>query len=85
MKKKVTFSIAGKRYEVDLDNDFAIFVMDTLNRHNITPDRDNNIPKYLIVFLQGVKTGFLDLGRDREVKVEIPGLKIWKTFRVYLG
>ncbi len=32
MKKKVTFSIAGKRYEVDLDMILAIFVMDTLNR-----------------------------------------------------
>jgi hypothetical protein len=72
MKKKVSFSIAGKRYEVDLDNDFAMFVVDTLNRHNITPDRDSSIPKLLNVYLHALKENYETQKEVEKLLLEIP-------------
>ncbi len=63
--QKVSFSINGKRYEVELDNDFAIFVMEKLRESGISSDRDNNVPKLLNVYLQSLKENF-DTQREIE-------------------
>ncbi len=46
--------------------------MDTLNRHNITPDRDNNIPKLLNVYLQALKQNYETEKEIEKLIVEIP-------------
>jgi len=56
--KKVSFSISGKRYEVELENNFAMFVMEKLKESNISADKDNDIPKLLNVYLQALKQNY---------------------------
>ncbi len=56
--QKVSFSINGKRYEVELENDFAMFVMEKLRESGISSDRDNNVPKLLNIYLQSLKENF---------------------------
>ncbi len=63
--KKVSFSINGKRYEVELENDFAMFVMEKLRESGISSDRDNNVPKLLNIYLQSLKENF-DTKREIE-------------------
>jgi len=72
MKKKVIFSIAGKRYEVDLDSDFAMFVIETQNKHNLTPDRDSNIPKLLNVYLHALKENYETQKEIEKLLLELP-------------
>ena len=63
--KKVSFSISGKRYEVELDNNFAMFVMEKLEESNISSERDNDVPKLLNVYLQALKQNY-DTQREIE-------------------
>ena len=63
--QKVSFSINGKRYEVELENDFAIFVMEKLRESSILSDRDNDVPKLLNVYLKSLKENF-----DTEKEIE---------------
>ncbi len=56
--QKVSFSINGKRYEVELEDDFAMFVMEKLRENGISSDRDNNVPKLLNVYLKSLKENF---------------------------
>jgi hypothetical protein len=67
--KKVNFSINGKKYEVALEDDFAEFVIEKLEESNLLPDRDNDIPKLLNVYLQALK-------RDYDIQKEIEELLI---------
>jgi hypothetical protein len=56
--KKVTFSVTGKRYEVELESDFAMFVEKRLQEANISSDRSSDIPKLLNIYLQALKQNF---------------------------
>jgi len=67
--KKVNFSINGKKYEVALEDDFAEVVIEKLEESNLLPDRDNDIPKLLNVYLQALK-------RDYDIQKEIEELLI---------
>ena len=71
--QKVSFSINGKRYEVELENDFAMFVVEKLRESGVSSDRDNNIPKLLNIYLQALKENF-DTKREIEellIKIRI--------------
>ena len=56
--KKVVFSIGGKRFEVDLENDFAEYVHQDLAKNDIGLDRDNAISKLLQVYLKAIKKDY---------------------------
>jgi predicted DNA-binding transcriptional regulator YafY len=56
--KKVTFSVNGKIYEVELENDFAMFVLDKLEEANISPEKNSDIPKLLNIYLQALKQNY---------------------------
>ena len=63
--KKVTFPINGRRFEVELDNDFAFYVIDKLAQSKIDDDKDNDVPKLLNAYLKVVKENY-----DNEKQIE---------------
>jgi hypothetical protein len=63
--KKVSFSVNGKRYEVELENNFAEFVMEKLEESNVSINKDNDIPKLLNIYLQALKQNY-----DTEREIE---------------
>ena len=52
--KKVVFTVAGKRLEVELQNDFAKYVNDNLSQNNIAKDRDNDVSQLLQLYLKAL-------------------------------
>ena len=52
--KKVVFTVAGKRLEVELQNDFAKYVNDNLSQNNIARDRDNDVSQLLQLYLKAL-------------------------------
>jgi hypothetical protein len=56
--KKVKFPINGKKYEVDLENDFAIFVMEQLSNSNISSEKNNDSVKLLNAYLKALKENY---------------------------
>jgi len=63
--KKVKFFVNGKRYEVKLDEDFALFVEDRLEKSGIDPDKSSDVPKILNAYLQALKANY-----DNEKKIK---------------
>jgi hypothetical protein len=63
--KKVNFYVNGRRYEVKLEEDFALFVEDKLSKSNITPDKNSDVPKILNGYLQALKANY-----DNEKKIK---------------
>ncbi len=52
--KKVVFTIASRRFEVDLDNDFADFLSKNLQENQVSLDEDNEISQLLQLYLKAV-------------------------------
>ena len=52
--KKVVFTIASRRLEVDLDDDFAKFLSKDLNENRVSLDKDNEISKLLQLYLKAL-------------------------------
>ncbi len=52
--KKVVFTIASRRLEVDLDDDFANFLYRHLEENRVSLDRDNEISKLLQLYLKAL-------------------------------
>jgi hypothetical protein len=70
--KKVKFPINGKKYEVDLENDFAIFVMEQLSNSNISSEKNNDSVKLLNAYLKALKENY-DIQKGLEqFLVDIP-------------
>lgn len=69
--KKVEFSINGKKYEVELENDFALFVIENLDKHNIDSEKNTTIPKLLNAYLQALKENYDNKKKIEELLVEI--------------
>jgi len=70
--KKVKFPINGKKYEVDLENDFAIFVMEQLSSSNISSEKNNDSVKLLNAYLKALKENY-DIQKGLEqFLVDIP-------------
>jgi len=63
--KKVSFSVNGKRYEVELENNFAEFVIEKLEESNISTNKDNDVPKLLNIYLKALKQNY-----DTEREIE---------------
>ena len=53
--KKLIFTLEGKRFEVELENDFATYVHQNLMENSIAFDRNNEASKLLKVYLKSMK------------------------------
>ena len=69
--KKVSFPINGRRFEVELDSDFALYVKDKLTQSKIVEDRDNNIPKLLNAYLKALKENYENQKQIEKLLVDI--------------
>ena len=64
--KTVIFSLDGKRFEVELENNFADYVQDHLSENGIAFDRNNEISKLLQLCLKTLKHNY-----DTEEQIKI--------------
>jgi len=69
--KKVSFPINGRRFEVELDNDFALYVKEKLAQSKIADDRNNDVPKLLNAYLKALKENYNNQKQIEELLVEI--------------
>jgi len=56
--KKVVFSVAGRRFDVELEDTFAQYIMQDLFENNVVSDRDNEPTKLLQLYLKSMKRNF---------------------------
>jgi Ser/Thr protein kinase RdoA (MazF antagonist) len=56
--EKVIFSIAGRRFDVELDDIFAQYIKQDLFDNNIVSDRDSEPIKLLQLYLKSMKRNF---------------------------
>jgi hypothetical protein len=63
--KKVCFAINGRRFEVELNDNFALYVLDKLSQSKIVDNRDNDVPKILNAYLKALKENY-----DNEKQIE---------------
>jgi hypothetical protein len=56
--EKVIFSIAGRRFDVELEGVFATYVKQDLFENDIISDRDNEPTKLLQLYLKAMKKNF---------------------------
>ncbi|NEW59920.1 hypothetical protein GSY74_01375, partial [Sulfurovum sp. bin170] len=69
--KKVSFTINGRRFEVELDSGFALYVIDKSAQNKMADDRDNDIPKLLNAYLTALKENYDNQKQIEELLVEI--------------
>jgi len=63
--KKVAFSLGGRRFEMELESEFALYVEDDLKLNGIATDRDNELTKLLRAYLKALKQNY-----DNEKQIE---------------
>ena len=63
--KKVAFSLGGRRFEIELESEFALYVEDDLTLNGIATDRDNELTKLLRAYLKALKQNY-----DNEKQIE---------------
>lgn len=56
--KKIIFTIASRRLEVDLKDEFAEYLSKDLIRNKVTLDKDNDITHLLQLYLKALKREF---------------------------
>jgi len=56
--KKIVFTIATKRLEVDLEDDFAEYVSTDFLKNKIALDRDNDVSRLLQLYLKTIHKEF---------------------------
>ncbi len=56
--EKVIFSIAGRQFNVELDEAFAQYIKQDFFDNNIVPDRDSEPTKLLQLYLKSMKRNF---------------------------
>ncbi len=69
--KKVSFPINGRRFEVELDRDFAFYVLDRLSQSKIVEDRDNDVSKLINAYLKALKENYDNQKQIEELLVDI--------------
>ena len=56
--EKVIFSIAGRQFNVELDDVFAQYIKQDLFDNNVVSDRDSEPTKLLQLYLKSMKRNF---------------------------
>lgn len=69
--KKVTFSIGGKGFDIELENEFAEYARQELQKNGIAFDRNNDIIKLLNAYFSTLKKNY-----DTDKKIESMLLQI---------
>jgi len=69
--KKVEFSINSKKYQVELEDEFALFVIENLSKHNIDSTKNTTVPQLLNAYLQALKENYDNKKKIEELLVEI--------------
>lgn len=69
--KKVTFSVAGKGFDIELENEFAKYVEQELHANGIRFDRNNEAVTLLKAYIRSLKKNY-----DTEKKIESLLLRI---------
>ncbi len=64
--KKVVFTIASRRLEVDLEDDFATYLSQDLFKNNVTLEKDNDITHLLQLYL---KTLHREYRSEEQIKI----------------
>ena len=68
--EKVVFSIAGRRFDVELDDTFAQYIKQDLFDNNVVSDRDSEPTKILQLYLKSMKKNFDNEAQIRTFMVE---------------
>ena len=66
--KKVIFTLEGKRFEIELENSFADFVMENLVENEIEFNQNNAISKLLKAYLKVMKSNY---ETEKQIKILI--------------
>ena len=72
--KKIVFTIANRRLEVDLEDDFAHYVSDDFLNNKIALDRDNDIRQILQLYLKSMHKEFRSEKQIKTLLNQIEGL-----------
>ena len=56
--KKIVFTVATRRLEVDLEDDFAHYVSTDFLKNKVSLDRDNDISQILQLYLKSIHKEF---------------------------
>ncbi|CAA6805550.1 MAG: Unknown protein [uncultured Sulfurovum sp.] len=70
--KKIVFTIASRRLEVDLEDDFAQYVSNDLLKNKVTLDRDHDISQLLQLYLKSMHKEF---SSEERIKILLNQLK----------
>ena len=71
--KKIVFTIASRRLEVDLDDDFAKFLFKDLQENRVSLDKDNEISKLLQLYLKALHKEYRSEEQIRTLLNKIEG------------
>ena len=63
--KKLTFSVAGKRFDIELEKEFGEYVKKELDANNIQFDRNNEVIVLLRAYIKSLKKSY-----DTEKQIE---------------
>ena len=64
--KKMVFTIASRRLEVDLEDEFAQYVAKDLFKNSLSLDGDNEISQLLQLYLKSIHKEFL---AEEQIKI----------------
>ena len=70
--KKIVFTIAGRRLEVDLEDDFAEYVSTDFKNNDLALDRDNDLSKLLQLYL---KSRHKEFRSEEQIKILLNQIK----------
>jgi len=70
--KKIVFTIASRRLEVDLEDDFAHYLAKDLLENKVSLDKDNDISQLLQLYLKSLHKGFIS---EEQIKILLNKMK----------
>jgi len=75
--KKIVFTIASRRLEVDLEDEFVTYLHDDLAKSNLSLDQNNDIAQLLQAYL---KSAYKDFKSEKHIKTLLNEIEesIWK-------
>ena len=71
--KKVIFTLEGKRFEVELEDEFATYVTANLLEHDISLTSDNRATQFIKLYLTAMKENYES---SKQIKILINKTKL---------
>ncbi|RUM75322.1 MAG: hypothetical protein DSZ11_02480 [Sulfurovum sp.] len=69
--KTLTLSFAGRKFDIELENDFALYVREELEKCNFSFDKDNEHTHFLRAYLKALKQNYENEKRIEALLLEI--------------